>query len=124
MSETVILSFLLFRHLLLLLSLLHLCDPRSGYGGALSVYFGLSAGLQQLHVSHFSLGLSDNEFGFGDSRNMAGIKVGASYSLSDSAYFGLNYLKFENLRSDAQYTNVGSGFSSGEWFQAEVGVKF
>ncbi len=69
-------------------------------------------------------GLSDNEFGFGDSRNMAGIKVGAAYSLSDSAYFGLNYLKFENLRSDTQYTNVFSGFSSGEWFQAEIGVKF
>jgi hypothetical protein len=68
--------------------------------------------------------LSDNEFGFGDSRNMGGFKVGAAYSLSDSAYFGLNYLKFENLRSDTPYTNANSGFSVGEWFQAEVGVKF
>jgi hypothetical protein len=42
--------------------LLRLCDPRSGYGGALSVYFGLSAGLQQLHVSHISLGLMNNVF--------------------------------------------------------------
>ena len=57
MSETVIrLS------LLLLLPLLRLCDPRSGYGGALSMYFGLSAGLQQLHVSHISLGLRNNMF--------------------------------------------------------------
>jgi hypothetical protein len=46
--------------LMLLLALLRLCDPRSGYGGALSVYFGLSAGLQQLHVSHISLGLRNN----------------------------------------------------------------
>jgi len=71
--------------------------------------------------------LSDNEFGFGDSRNMGGLKVGAAYSLSDSAYFGLNYLKFEQLRSDAQYNNgnaANSGFSVGEWFQAEIGVKF
>jgi hypothetical protein len=57
LSETVIrLS------LRLLLSLLRLRDPRSGYGGALSVYFGLSAGLQQLHVSHISLGLRNNVF--------------------------------------------------------------
>jgi hypothetical protein len=57
LSETVIrLS------LLLLLSLLRWRDPRSGYGGALSVYFGLSAGLQQLHVSHISLGLRNNVF--------------------------------------------------------------
>jgi hypothetical protein len=48
--------------LLLLLTFLRMCDPRSGYGGALSVYFGLSAGLQQLHVSHISLGLSNNVF--------------------------------------------------------------
>jgi len=67
---------------------------------------------------------SDNEFGFGDSRNMGGFKVGAAYSLSDSAYFGLNYLKFEQLRSNNEYTRVNSGFNVGEWFQAEVGVKF
>ncbi len=71
-------------------------------------------------------GLSDNEFGFGDSRNMGGFKVGAAYSLSDSAYFGLNYLKFEQLRSSTEYTGVTptSGFNVGEWFQAEIGVKF
>ena len=48
--------------LLLLATLLRLCDPRSGYGGALSLYFGLSAGLQQLQVSHISLGLRNNVF--------------------------------------------------------------
>jgi len=67
---------------------------------------------------------SDNEFAFGDSRNMGGFKVGAAYSLSDSSYFGVNYLKFEQLRSDAQYIGANSGFAVGEWLQAEVGVKF
>ena len=67
---------------------------------------------------------SDNEFAFGDSRNMGGFKVGAAYSLSDSSYFGVNYLKFDQLRKDAQYTTGNSGFSDGEWFQAEIGVKF
>jgi hypothetical protein len=47
---------------MLLLPLLRLRDPRAGYGGALSMYFGLSAGLQQLHVSHISLGLMNNVF--------------------------------------------------------------
>jgi hypothetical protein len=65
---------------------------------------------------------SDNEFAFGDSRNMSGFKVGTAYSLSDSAYFGVNYLKFEQLRSATQY--AGRGFAVGEWLQAEVGVKF
>ena len=63
MLETVIrLSLPCYRLLLFLLSLLRLRDPRSGYGGALSVYFGLSAGLQQLHVSYISLGLRNNVF--------------------------------------------------------------
>lgn len=66
--------------------------------------------------------LSDNEFAFGDSRNMGGFKVGAAYSLSDSAYFGLNYLKFEQVRSEDPYKAIG--FANGDWFQAEVGVKF
>ncbi len=65
---------------------------------------------------------SDNEFAFGDSRNMGGFKVGAAYSLSDSSYFGLNYLKFERVRSQGDQANIG--FATGEWLQAEVGVKF
>jgi len=66
--------------------------------------------------------VSDNEFAFGDSRNMCGFKVGAAYSLSDSSYFGLNYLRFEQIRSQGSHQPVG--FATGEWLQAEVGVKF
>ncbi len=66
--------------------------------------------------------LSDNEFAFGDSRNMAGFKVGAAYSIGDAAYFGLNYLRFE--QADSKAPRNGVGFATGEWLQAEVGVKF
>ncbi len=66
--------------------------------------------------------MSDNEFAFGDTRNMSGFKVGAAYSVSDSAYFGVNYLKFEQTRSEGAQRGVG--FAVGEWLQAEVGVKF
>ena len=34
----------------------------NGYGGAVSVYFGLSAGLRQLDVSFFNLALHNNVF--------------------------------------------------------------
>jgi len=64
--------------------------------------------------------LSDNEIAFGNSQNMGAFKVGAAYSLSDSSYFGLNYLRFDQVDSK----NQRAGFSSGEWLQAEVGVKF
>jgi hypothetical protein len=64
--------------------------------------------------------LSDNEIAFGDSRNMAGLKVGAAYSVSDSSYVGLNYLRFERIQSGGGRV----GFANGEWLQAEVGVKF
>jgi hypothetical protein len=37
-------------------------DACAGYGGALSVYVGLSAGLQQLHVSFFKIALQNNVF--------------------------------------------------------------
>ena len=37
-------------------------DPRAGYGGALSTYFGLSSGLQLLKVENFQLLLLDNTF--------------------------------------------------------------
>jgi hypothetical protein len=66
--------------------------------------------------------MSDNEFAFGDTRNMSGFKVGTAYSVSDSAYFGVNYLKFEQTRSQGDQRGVG--FAVGEWLQAEVGVKF
>ncbi len=64
--------------------------------------------------------LSDNEIAFGDSRNMGALKVGAAYSLSDSSYLGLNYLRFDRIDS----TGGRGGFAAGEWLQAEVGVKF
>jgi len=67
-------------------------------------------------------GLNDNEFGFGNSSNMSGYEVGVSYNLSDAAYIGVNYLKFEQARSAAKYN--GLGFNNGEWLQAEIGVKF
>lgn len=64
--------------------------------------------------------LSDNEIAFGNSQNMAAFKVGAAYSVSDSSYFGLNYIRFEQVESKGGR----GGFDSGEWLQAEVGVKF
>lgn len=64
--------------------------------------------------------LSDNEIAFGNSQNMAAFKVGAAYSVSDSSYIGLNYLRFERVES----TGGRTGFDNGEWLQAEVGVKF
>ena len=66
--------------------------------------------------------MSDNEFAFGDTRNMGGFKVGAAYSVSDSAYFGVNYLRFERASNSDNRNNIG--FATGEWVQAEVGVKF
>jgi hypothetical protein len=66
-------------------------------------------------------GLNDNEIGFGDSQNMGALKVGAAYSLSDSSYFGLNYLRFDRVNA---IENGRDGFNRGEWLQAEIGVKF
>jgi hypothetical protein len=40
----------------------HVCDCCTGYGGAVSVYFGLSSGLQLLYVSFFNLHLQSNVF--------------------------------------------------------------
>ena len=37
-------------------------DRCAGYGGALSVYFGLSAGLRLLSVSFFRIALQNNAF--------------------------------------------------------------
>ena len=65
--------------------------------------------------------LNDNEIAFGDSQNMGAVKVGAAYSLSDSSYFGLNYLRFDRVNA---IENGRDGFNRGEWLQAEVGVKF
>jgi len=55
---------------------------------------------------------------------MSGYEVGVSYNLSDSAYVGLNYLKFERARSADKYKAAQLGFENGEWLQAEVGLKF
>ena len=84
--------------MLLLLSLLRLCDPRSGYGGALSVYFGLSAGLQQLHVSHISLGLIYNVF---ESCEVSvSVSGGNAYGGAVSIYMGA-YSSRLNFSGDA-----------------------
>jgi hypothetical protein len=83
---------------LLLLLLLRLCDPRSGYGGALSVYFGLSAGLQQLHVSHISLGLSNNVFD--NCEVSVSVTGGNAYGGGVSIYMGA-YSSRLNFSGDA-----------------------
>jgi len=65
--------------------------------------------------------LRDNEFADGDS-NMQGVKVGGAYSLGDSATVGVNYFRFNQIRSETPYTGIG--FDKGDLFQLEVGVKF
>jgi hypothetical protein len=72
--------------LLLLLSFLHLSDLPSGYGGALSVYFGLSAGLQQLFVSHIGLVLRNNAFE--KCTVNVSVRSGNSYGGAVSIYMG------------------------------------
>jgi hypothetical protein len=52
----------------------------NGYGGAVSVYFGLSAGLRPLHVSFFNLALHNNVF--------TGCEVSVSPDLGGNAYGG------------------------------------
>ncbi len=96
--ETVIRLSLPCYRLLFLLPLLRLRDPRSGYGGALSVYFGLSAGLQQLHVSHISLGLRNNVF----ENCVVSVSVsgGNSYGGAVSIYMGAYSSKL-NIKGDA-----------------------
>lgn len=84
--------------------------------------FSVLANYRQTGAGALPYLMSDNEFAFGDTRNMCGFKFGAAYSVSDSAYFGVNYLKFEQMRSHVDQRNVG--FATGEWLQAEVGVKF
>jgi len=69
--------------------------------------------------------LSDNEIGFvGNSRNVSAIKVGAAYSLSDSSYFGVNYLRFDRVNTKVPNAAPSSTLNNGDWLQAEVGVKF
>ncbi len=65
--------------------------------------------------------LRDNEFADGES-NMQGVKVGGAYSLGDSATVGVNYFRFNQIRSEAPYTGIG--FDKGDLLQLEVGVKF
>jgi hypothetical protein len=69
-------------HLFLLLKL----NRCAGYGGALSVYFGLSAGLRLLVISFFSLALQNNVFAnCGVSVDVEG---GNSYGGGVSLYIG------------------------------------
>jgi hypothetical protein len=81
--------------------------------------FSVLANYRQTGQGALPQNLSDNEIGFGNSRNVGALKVGAAYSLSDSSYFGLNYLRFSRVNS-----NVAPNFDNGEWLQAEIGVKF
>jgi hypothetical protein len=83
----------------LLLSFLRLRDLRSGYGGALSVYFGLSAGLQQLEVSQVSLVLRNNVFEKCEVSVSA--QGGNSYGGAVSIYMGAYSSSTPILRGDA-----------------------
>ena len=65
---------------------LNLC---AGYGGAISVYFGLSAGLQLLDVSFFNLVLQSNVFTncvVSSSPNLGGNVYGGAVSLYMGGY--------------------------------------
>jgi len=81
--------------------------------------FSVLANYRQTGQGALPQNLSDNEIGFYDSRNIGALKVGAAYSLSDSSYFGLNYLRFSRVNDKA-----GNDLNNGEWLQAEIGVKF
>jgi hypothetical protein len=61
-------------------------DACAGYGGALSVYVGLSAGLQQLHVSFVNISLQSNMF----ANCMVSVSVegGNAYGGAVSLYIG------------------------------------
>jgi hypothetical protein len=59
----------------------------NGYGGAVSVYFGLFAGLRQLDVSFFNLALHDNVF-TGCEVNVSPILGGNAYGGGVSVYVG------------------------------------
>jgi hypothetical protein len=84
--------------------------------------FSVLANYRRIGAGALMNGMNDNEFAFGNGANMGGFKVGAAYSVSDSAYFGVNYLRFEKVSN--KDTRSGIGFATGEWIQAEVGVKF
>jgi hypothetical protein len=81
--------------------------------------FSVLANYRQTGDGALPQNLSDNEIGFYNSRNIGALKVGAAYSLSDSSYFGLNYLRFSRVNEKS-----GNDLNNGEWLQAEVGVKF
>jgi hypothetical protein len=84
--------------------------------------FSVLANYRRIGAGALMNGMNDNEFAFGNGANMGGFKVGAAYSVSDSAYFGVNYLRFEKVSNKDTRNNIG--FATGEWLQAEVGVKF
>jgi len=104
-------------------------DPRSGE--KLAFLLGVKVGENKkkgdlsAYVNYRRTGegipplLADNDFAFGDGRNMQGFKFGAAYNLGDAATFGVNYYRFTDIRSDNP-----SGFDNGDILQAEVGVKF
>jgi hypothetical protein len=59
----------------------------NGYGGAISIYFGLSAGLRRLDVSFFNMVLQDNMF-TGCEVNLSPILGGNAYGGGVSVYVG------------------------------------
>jgi len=84
--------------------------------------FSVVANYRQTGQGALPQNLSDNEIGFYNSQNVGALKVGAAYSLSDSSYFGLNYLRFSRVNNNID--NPVSSLDNGEWIQAEIGVKF
>ena len=73
-------------------------DACAGYGGALSVYVGLSAGLQQLHVSFFNIALQSNVFA--NCVVSVSVSGGNAYGGAVSLYMG-GYSSMYNSGSDA-----------------------
>ena len=73
-------------------------DACAGYGGALSVYVGLSAGLQQLHVSFFNIALQSNVFA--NCVVSVSVSGGNAYGGAVSLYMG-GYSSMYNSGGDA-----------------------
>jgi hypothetical protein len=73
-------------------------DACAGYGGALSVYVGLSAGLQLLHVSFFNIALQSNLFA--NCVVIVSVQGGNVYGGAVSLYIG-GYSSMYNTDGDA-----------------------
>lgn len=80
-------------------------DACAGYGGALSVYFGLSTGLQLLNVSFFNLALHRNVFTRCSLINCA-IYGGNLYGGGVSVYMG-GYSASSNFTGGAAVAAIG-----------------